>query len=243
MRRAAVERDRFDARGAPAAGSCRPASRTRRAIFMPTKRFSTRSMRPMPLSRPSSLSLASSVAGDSCLPSMATASPFAKPIVIVGRLVGRLLGRDGALSRRSPAPRSPGSSSTLPSEEECSRLASTENGASPRLSLAIGIWCCSANSISCSRLLKSHSRQGAMILMSGFERVVAELEAHLVVALAGGAVADGVGAGLARRSRSASWRSAAGRSRCRADRRPRTGRWRGTSGTRSRARTPRAGPR
>ena len=31
------------------------------------------------------------------------------------------------------------SSSTLPSEEECSRLASTENGASPRLSLVTGI--------------------------------------------------------------------------------------------------------
>ena len=36
-----------------------------------------------------------------------------------------------------------------------------------------------------------------MILMSGLERVIGELEAHLVVALAGGAVADGVGAGLA----------------------------------------------
>ena len=46
-------------------------------------------------------------------------------------------------------------------------LASTENGASPRLSLATGIWCFSAKAISSSRLLKSHSRHGAMILMEG----------------------------------------------------------------------------
>ena len=41
---------------------------------------------------------------------------------------------------------------------------------------------------------RSHSRQGAMTLMSGFEGVGGELEADLVVALAGGAVGDGVGA-------------------------------------------------
>ncbi len=35
-----------------------------------------------------------------------------------------------------------------------------------------------------------------MILMSGLERIGAEFEAHLVVALAGGAVGNGVGAGL-----------------------------------------------
>ncbi len=74
----------------------------------------------------------------------------------------------------------------------------------------------------------------------GLQRIGAELEAHLVVALAGGAVGDGVGAGLAWRSRSGAWRSAAARSRCRAGIRPRRWRWRGTSGRRSRARTPRA---
>src|ERR1700688_4942781 len=42
--------------------------------FMPTKRFSTRSSRPIPLARPSSLSRPSSVAGDSFLPSIGTAS-------------------------------------------------------------------------------------------------------------------------------------------------------------------------
>ena len=75
------------------------------------------------------------------------------------------------------------------------------------------------------------------------ERVVAELEAHLVVALAGGAVADGVGAGLPRDL-----------DLLLGDQRPRDRgaeqvdalverRWRGTSGTRSRGRTPRADPR
>jgi hypothetical protein len=53
-------------------------------------------------------------------------------------------------------------------DEECSRLASTENGASPRLSLAIGIWCFSANSSSLVREVSSHSRHGAITLMSGF---------------------------------------------------------------------------
>jgi hypothetical protein len=46
-------------------------------------------------------------------------------------------------------------------------LASVENGASPRLSLAIGIWCFSANAISSSRELNAHSRQGAMMRMPG----------------------------------------------------------------------------
>ena len=37
-----------------------------------------------------------------------------------------------------------GSSSTLPSLDVCNKLASTENGASPRLSFGTGIWFCSA---------------------------------------------------------------------------------------------------
>ena len=60
--------------------------------FMPTKRFSTRSTRPMPLSRPRSLSLANSVAGDSFLPSRLTASPFANPIVMSVALSGASIG-------------------------------------------------------------------------------------------------------------------------------------------------------
>jgi len=60
-----------------------------------------------------------------------------------------------------------GSSSTFPSDEECRRFASIEKGASPRLSLAIGIWCFSAKSINASRLANSHSRHGAMTFTSG----------------------------------------------------------------------------
>ena len=45
------------------------------------------------------------------------------------------------------------------------------------------------------RDLKSHSRQGAMMLDVRVERIGGELEAHLVVALAGGAMGDRVGAG------------------------------------------------
>ena len=60
-----------------------------------------------------------------------------------------------------------GSSSTFPSDEACSRLASTENGDSPRLSFGIGIWWASAKAISASRLAKLHSRHGATTRMSG----------------------------------------------------------------------------
>jgi hypothetical protein len=76
-------------------------------------------------------------------------------------------------------------------------LASTENGASPRLSLAIGIWCFSAKSIRLVRLElpfapgRDHADVGLRAHSSG------ELEPHLVIALAGGAMAHGVGAGLA----------------------------------------------
>ena len=75
------------------------------------------------------------------------------------------------------------------------------------------------------------------------QRVIAELEADLVVALAGRAVTDRVRADLPARSRSAAWRSAAGRSTCRANIALRKQCSRGTSGRRSRGRTPRAGPR
>jgi hypothetical protein len=120
----------------------------------------------MPLSRPRSFSAASSVAGDSALPFTRHGSPLAKPMTISVTASGASIGemvRWWTYSGGSCH----GSSSTLPSEEECSRLASTENGASPCLSLAIGIWCFSAKSIRSVRDLKSQSRQGAMTLMSG----------------------------------------------------------------------------
>ena len=211
--------------------------------FMPTKRFSTRSSRPMPLARPSSLSCVSSVAGDSFLPSIATASPRSKSTVMYGRLVRRVLRIDRCANRRSPALPAPGPPAPLPSDEACSRLASTENGASPRLSLAIGIWCFSANSISLVREVEVPFAPRRDHLHVGLERIVGELEAHLVVALAGRAVRDRVGADLL-----------GDLDLLLGDQRPRDrgaeqilplvdARWRGTSGTRSRARTPRADPR
>ena len=47
-----------------------------------------------------------------------------------------------------------------------------------------------------SRERISHSRQGAIDLQARVERHEGQLEAHLVVALAGGAVRDGIGADL-----------------------------------------------
>ena len=81
---------------------------------------------------------------------------------------------------------------------------------------------------------------GAITLMCGIERIGGKLEADLVVALAGGAVGNRIGAGLVPRSRPAAWKSAAGRSRCRADTSPSySGHWRASSGRRNRGRTPR----
>jgi hypothetical protein len=84
----------------------------------------------------------------------------------------------------------------LPSDEVCRRFASTENGASPRLSLAIGIWFCSANSISFGAAGQVPVAPGRDDLDVGVERIGREFEPHLVIALAGRAVADGVGAGF-----------------------------------------------
>jgi hypothetical protein len=78
----------------------------------------------------------------------------------------------------------------LPSDDVWRRFASTENGASPRLSRAIGIWWASANSI--SRVPFAPRRHH---LDRRVQRIGGELEADLVVALAGRAVGDGVGAG------------------------------------------------
>ena len=120
----------------------------------------------MPLALPSSLSLVSRVAGDIFTPSTATGSPFSKSITISVTTSGASSGEIVRICTYSGGS-TQGSSRTFPSEEECSRFASTEKGASPRLSLAMGIWCSSAKAISCSRLFMSHSRQGAMTLISG----------------------------------------------------------------------------
>src|SRR5215216_108950 len=81
----------------------------------------------------------------------------------------------------------------MPSDDVCKRLASTENGASPRLSLAIGIWLRSAYSSSWVRLRRSHSRQGAITLIEG---IGGQLKANLVIALAGRAMGNGICAGF-----------------------------------------------
>ncbi len=59
---------------------------------MPTKRFSTRSSRPIPLSWPSWLSLVSRPAGVSRSPSTATGSPASKSMVITVALSGAASG-------------------------------------------------------------------------------------------------------------------------------------------------------
>ena len=120
-------------------------------------------------------------------------------------------------------------------------MASTENGASPRLSLAIGIWFCLGELDQLGARVVPFA-PGGDDLDVGLQRIVAELEAHLVVALAGRAVGDRIGADLLAIS---IWRLAiSGRAiEVPSSTGPRRARWRGTSGRRSRARTPRAGPR
>ena len=159
-----------------------------------------------------------------------------------GRLVGRLLGRDGALidvrrrlDRRVLQHLALGGGVQQVGVDRERRLAALVLG--DRDLVLLG------ELDQVAARLEVPFAPGRDHLDVGVERVVGELEAHLVVALAGGAMGDGVGAGLARRSRSAAWRSAAGRSRCRAGRRPRRARSPGTSGRRNRARTPRADPR
>ena len=134
--------------------------------FMPTKRDSTMSTRPMPLSPARLLSLVSSVAGDMRSPSTLTGSPFSNP-------TSTYVGTSGACSgdtlrvNMSSAGSAHGSSSALPSYEMCSRLASMLNGGSLRLDMGTGMPFSSAYASSLVRELRSHSRQGAMTLMSG----------------------------------------------------------------------------
>ena len=75
-------------------------------------------------------------------------------------------------------------------------MASTLNGASPRLSLAIGIWCCSANSSSARAAGQVPFAPWGDDLDVRLQRVIAELETDLIVALAGRAMGDRIGADL-----------------------------------------------
>ena len=71
-------------------------------------------------------------------------------------------------------------------------MASVEKGASPRLSLAIGIWCCSAKVEKRGARGETPFAPRRDDLDVGLERVGGELEAHLIVALAGRAMGDRV---------------------------------------------------
>src|SRR3546814_2972711 len=68
------------------------------------------------------------------------------------------------------------------SDEVWRRLVSVEKGLSPRLSLGTGIWCCSAKAISAVRLVRSHSRQGAITLRS--EEHTSELQSLMRISYA-----------------------------------------------------------
>ncbi len=149
---------------------------------MPTKRFSTRSRRPTPLSWPSWFSLVSIAAGDH---GHAVDGHGVAALEVHGEdggLIRRILRRDGALVDEFGG-LDGRVLQHLPSEDECNRLASTLNGASPRLSLAIGIWCFSAKSISASRLRELPFAPGGDDGDVGLERVIGHLEADLVVPL------------------------------------------------------------
>ena len=75
-------------------------------------------------------------------------------------------------------------------------MASTEKGASPRLSFDTGIWCCFGEVDQVGAALEFPFAPGGDDLDVGVQRIGREFEAHLVIALAGGAMGDGIGAGL-----------------------------------------------
>ena len=121
----------------------------------------------MPLAWPSSLSLVSSAAGDSFLPSIATASPFSKSMVMTVGLSGAFSGIDGAridvvghLLRRVFQHLALGGGVQQVGVDRERRLAALVLG--DRDLVLLG---------ELEQLVaraKSHSRHGAMILMSGF---------------------------------------------------------------------------
>ena len=211
---------------------------------MPTKRFSTRSSRPMPLSRAELVELRQQRRRRQRLAVERDGVAALEADADLGRLVGRFHRRDGALidDRRRFLRR------VLQHFAFGRRVQQVGVDRERRLALLV---LGDRDLVLVARTRSGRSRPLKLPLAPRRDdldrrdraRNRRQLEAHLVVALAGRAVRDRVGADLVRRSRSASWRSAAARSRCRAGTGPRTARWRGTSGRRSRARTPRAGPR
>ena len=203
---------------------------------MPTKRFSTRSTRPMPCLPPSLFSALSTPAGRELLAVHRDAVALLEIEFDVFRLVRRVLGRDGELEhalvrlRRRIEPRILEDAGLVGNMEEVAihRIRLLERGLDRES-------CASRSTRSSRRDREIRSRNVVDLprredLRAAGERHVGELEAALVVALAGGAVRDGVGLFLAARSRPAPWRSAAARSRCRGSTGPRRSRWPGSSG-------------
>jgi hypothetical protein len=68
-------------------------------------------------------------------------------------------------------------------------LASTENGASPRLSFGTGIWCCFGKIDQVGARLERPVAPGRDDLDVRVERIGRQFEPDLVIALAGGAMA------------------------------------------------------
>ncbi len=141
----------------------------------------------MPLSWPSSFSLVSSAAGDSVSPSMATGSPLLEVDGDDGRLVRRVLGRDGALvdelgrlDRRVLQHLPLGRGVQQVGVDAERRLAALVLGDRDLVLLGEVEQRLAA--------LEVPFAPGRDDLDVGLQRVVAELEADLVVALAGGAV-------------------------------------------------------
>ena len=151
----------------------------------------------MPLSWPYALSAASSVAGLIVLPLMLTASPFSKPISITVGLSGAALGIDRAgidvsgrlLGRVLEHLALRGGVQKVGVGRE-RRLAALVLGDRDLVLLGVVD----------QRGARGEApfAPGRDDLDVGLERIGRELEPHLVVALAGRAVGDGVGADLAR---------------------------------------------
>ena len=187
---------------------------------MPTKRFSTRSTRPMPLSWPSSFSAFKQRRRDRA---------FAVDGNGIALLEADLDGRSpyralpwatSCAGRRSRAAFDPGPPAPCPPMTNAEGWRRPRTAPRPPCPWRSGSGALRAKSRSSVRPLKCPFAPGRDDADVGLERVIGKLEPDLVVALAGGAVGDRIGANLSARSRSASSRSAGARWTCRADRRP-----------------------
>ena len=134
---------------------------------MPTNLFSTISTLPTPCLPAFPFKSSSKSAGLSCLPFTETGVPSLNSIITSSSSFGALLG-ETVLVNISSVAETHGSSRAFPSYEMCNKLASVEYGGSPRLSFGTDIFLFSAHSINLVLESKSHSLQGAIILISGF---------------------------------------------------------------------------